>query len=108
MARMLAPCWCMLRLRHSIFRLKLLVPCSFIHVHTLRDEVLHFRFEAALQSCDRIGSTYPGTFPALIDLSADQAIGHAAARRSAALHKRMGHHASRPARRRVRDTPDLP
>jgi len=27
--------------------LKLLVPCSFIHVHTLCDEVLHFRFEAA-------------------------------------------------------------
>jgi hypothetical protein len=48
MARMLAPLLVHARHRHSIFRLKLLVPCSFIHVHTLRDEVLHFRFEAAL------------------------------------------------------------
>ncbi len=29
------------RHRHPILGLKLLVPCSFIHVHTLRDEVLH-------------------------------------------------------------------
>jgi hypothetical protein len=29
--------------------LKLLVPGSFIHVHTLCDEVLQFRFEAALE-----------------------------------------------------------
>jgi MSHA biogenesis protein MshQ len=28
--------------------LKLLVPCSFIHVRTLGDKVLHFRVEAAL------------------------------------------------------------
>ncbi|MBT2324995.1 hypothetical protein J7E62_21910 [Variovorax paradoxus] len=29
--------------------MKLLVPCSFIHVHTLGDEVLHFRVEGAKQ-----------------------------------------------------------
>ncbi|WP_309974902.1 hypothetical protein, partial [Variovorax guangxiensis] len=30
-----------------VLRLKLPVPCSFVHVHTLGDEVLHFRLEAA-------------------------------------------------------------
>jgi hypothetical protein len=35
------------RHRHPVLGLKLLVPCSFIHVHTLCDEVLHFGFEAA-------------------------------------------------------------
>ncbi|MBT2322250.1 hypothetical protein J7E62_07820, partial [Variovorax paradoxus] len=36
--------------RHPVLGLKLPVPCSFIHVHTLGDQVLHFRVEAALEN----------------------------------------------------------
>jgi len=38
----------MLHHGHAVFGLELLVSGRFLHVRTLRHEVLHFRFEAAV------------------------------------------------------------
>src|SRR5450755_3366062 len=47
--------------RHPILGLELLVLRLFLHVHTLRDEVLHFTFEAAVSKVTvRIASNDAG------------------------------------------------